>query len=322
MNLSEWPTAPNPRPARGILERIATEDFAPGTTVDRVYPEFTEDFCCQISQCPLIRLDTLKDHVRVMYTETPAEGLPILDVMPPYPWIWIEGEVFPKGSCGAMFNSWRNADGDTEVLAFGAIAMPGKRVVIGASVTTYTLDPDGNPREPVHKVPRSEYGFAKDAEHCFLVYRGIQTRIANLESGKEIGRIERAYLLLLATSIHHMIDTQALFHCRNVVLRECEPVERDRSRKLDARIGRRDGGWRYSEIRVRKPGQKQGEGVSLSHALGDMPLHRCRAHYACYGPQYGRGLLFGQYEGKYLIPAHLRGKSKNGIVDSSYRITE
>ena len=51
-----------------------------------------------------------------------------------------------------------------------------------------------------------------------------------------------------------------------------------------------------------------------------MPRHVCRGHFAEYGPQFGKGLLFGRYAGRFFIPPHLRGDEKNGIVEKDYAV--
>jgi hypothetical protein len=65
----------------------------------------------------------------------------------------------------------------------------------------------------------------------------------------------------------------------------------------------------------KKTMQKSGcdsPGLGLAKAL-----HMCRAHTATYTPERP---LFGKYTGTYLIPPHLRGSAKHGIVDKDYRI--
>lgn len=51
-----------------------------------------------------------------------------------------------------------------------------------------------------------------------------------------------------------------------------------------------------------------------------VPLTDVRGHFASYGPEHGRGLLFGKYAGRFWIPAHARGSKDVGEADSSYRL--
>lgn len=51
-----------------------------------------------------------------------------------------------------------------------------------------------------------------------------------------------------------------------------------------------------------------------------MPRHVCRGHFAEYGPEFSKGLLFGKYAGRFFIPPHLKGDKKNGIVEKDYAI--
>jgi hypothetical protein len=51
-----------------------------------------------------------------------------------------------------------------------------------------------------------------------------------------------------------------------------------------------------------------------------MPLHTCRGHYKCYGPEWGTKPLFGKYVGRFFWHAHARGNEKNGVVDKDYAV--
>jgi hypothetical protein len=52
-------------------------------------------------------------------------------------------------------------------------------------------------------------------------------------------------------------------------------------------------------------------------AVGGTPVHLVRGHFARYGPQYGRGLLFGKHAGRFFVPAHARGERRAGLVEHS-----
>lgn len=62
---------------------------------------------------------------------------------------------------------------------------------------------------------------------------------------------------------------------------------------------------------ARSDRQPSGDGV---------PLTSVRGHFASYGPAYGRGLLFGKYEGRFWIPQHARGHADLGEHRNSYEI--
>lgn len=48
------------------------------------------------------------------------------------------------------------------------------------------------------------------------------------------------------------------------------------------------------------------------------PLTSVRGHFACYGPEYDRGLLFGKYAGRYWIAQHARGAAELGESSHDY----
>lgn len=88
--------------------------------------------------------------------------------------------------------------------------------------------------------------------------------------------------------------------CSNVEIAEPQrpfPV-RQRLRKTRVQV---------QTIVVRPPGKRRaGGGIRPVDAL-DAPLTSVRGHFARYGEAYGRGKLFGKYEGKFWVPAHARG---------------
>lgn len=107
-----------------------------------------------------------------------------------------------------------------------------------------------------------------------------------------------------------------LMSCKNVSL---EPRQNDP--KQVARAIKRHGGnadkYRYHVLVVRPPGAKSD---APAQEIGVMPRHVCRGHFAEYGPEFNKGLLFGRYAGRFYIPPHLKGKKENGIVEKDYAI--
>jgi hypothetical protein len=94
-------------------------------------------------------------------------------------------------------------------------------------------------------------------------------------------------------------------NCRNVDL--VEPHRPNAERKRIARTG-----VTVSELtvfpvgrstRTSKPGDPAGT-----------PLTSVRGHFATYGPEHGRGLLFGKYSGRFWRPQHARGDRAHGEV--------
>lgn len=100
-------------------------------------------------------------------------------------------------------------------------------------------------------------------------------------------------------------------NCRNVAL--VDPV---RPRAEARRIART--GITVNTINV------FGAGSSTRGPKGDpvgVPLSSVRGHFACYGPEYDRGLLFGKYAGRFWHPQHARGTADLGTAEHDYRLT-
>jgi hypothetical protein len=62
---------------------------------------------------------------------------------------------------------------------------------------------------------------------------------------------------------------------------------------------------------TRSKGKGGGQGV---------PLTSVRGHFACYGPDYGKGLLFGKLQGRFWIPQYARGDRDLGESRHDYAL--
>lgn len=88
--------------------------------------------------------------------------------------------------------------------------------------------------------------------------------------------------------------------CRNVTIRP--PV---RSRPEARRLART--GVELNEIVVVSAGRASTAAAASAPVEGGIPLTTVRGNFKSYGPDYGRGLLFGKYSGRFWHPAHARG---------------
>lgn len=130
-------------------------------------------------------------------------------------------------------------------------------------------------------------------------------------AGTEAGHVFGQYASLFGPAFLAV----SMLHCRNVSLAEVEPPP-----KLSRAHRRRHGLplLRYHVLDIqpmRAVLRSEGrvERVGLRRAL-----HLCRAHFAAYGPEYGRGRLFGRNSGRYFVPAHVRGAIDEGAIAKQY----
>lgn len=100
-------------------------------------------------------------------------------------------------------------------------------------------------------------------------------------------------------------------NCRNVTI-----VTPHRPRAQQRRLAR----WNVDvgELQVFALG-KTVQGTRPAPGTG-VPLTSVRGHPARYGPEHGRGLLFGKYSGIFWIPQHARGKAELGERTPSYAL--
>lgn len=111
----------------------------------------------------------------------------------------------------------------------------------------------------------------------------------------------------------HLVLLGALnfMNCRNVEL-----VEPRRPRAEARRIART--GVTVSTINVFPVGRST-RSDRASESTG-VPLTSVRGHFARYGPEYGRGLLFGKYAGRYWVPQYARGSAEHGESEHNYNL--
>jgi len=109
----------------------------------------------------------------------------------------------------------------------------------------------------------------------------------------------------------------SFMNCQNVrILEEIPPIKL--SKKNERKRGKPLLRYRILQIDHVKSLLKH---PSYRHSAerSKKSLHICRGHFVTYGEN-GRGLLFGKLSGRYWIPMHVRGSSKEGIVIKDYNV--
>lgn len=98
--------------------------------------------------------------------------------------------------------------------------------------------------------------------------------------------------------------------CKNV--EATEPVRPRAERRRLARAG-----VTVKTLTVRPPGPLRRSAGSREEPAG-APLTTVRGHFATYGEEYNRGLLFGKYSGRFWVPQYAKGSAGNGEIRKSY----
>jgi hypothetical protein len=113
----------------------------------------------------------------------------------------------------------------------------------------------------------------------------------------------------------HIVLLGALnfMNCRNVEL--VEPARERHERKRLARLG-----VTVHTISVFPVGRSTRSARRDEPSGLGVPLTSVAGHFAHYGPEYGRGLLFGKLSGRYWIPQHARGSVEHGQAETDYRL--
>lgn len=142
-------------------------------------------------------------------------------------------------------------------------------------------------------------------------YLSLKEKILGLESDLKMS-LEKIGVLYAGT----LLSCLSLLSCKNVGLKET-PLDEDTNRRAIKRTKHDETYFRYHTLVVRPPGAKKD---SIPIDIEVMPLHKCRGHFAEYGPEFNKGLLFGKYAGRFYVPPCMKGSKKNGVVEKDYQI--
>lgn len=130
----------------------------------------------------------------------------------------------------------------------------------------------------------------------------LEIRWVSLEEKFPLDYWDMAHLVILGT-LNFM-------NCRNVDL--VEPVRPRAERRRIARTG-----VQVSVINVFPVGKSTRSNGGEAKNPG-VPLTSVRGHFSHYGPDYGKGLLFGKLAGRFWIPQHARGDKTLGETTHDY----
>jgi len=147
---------------------------------------------------------------------------------------------------------------------------------------------------------------------------GLQVAAPDSNIAKWNAARQERVVTLCYTELTVILDVLSLLACKNVSLSP-RPMEISPREVRHARKKGDPDYFRYHILVVRPPGARADD-HSQEQEIGIMPRHVCRGHFAEYGPEFGKGLLFGRYAGRFFIPPHLKGRKENGVVEKDYEI--
>lgn len=108
----------------------------------------------------------------------------------------------------------------------------------------------------------------------------------------------------------------SFLHCKNVVVEKSAPtplkLQRARARSGKPPISR------YHTLRIGGFKERREGATPVAGEYSGKSLHICRGHFNRYGPEFGKGLLFGKHSGRFWIPSHTKGSDEIGTVEKDY----
>lgn len=118
----------------------------------------------------------------------------------------------------------------------------------------------------------------------------------------------------LVSYLHVSGMALTFLHCRNVEILDPPPASKKRlprKVKFESRYHR----LKINAIGPGKRSQTTSRGTGITQGL-----HVIRGHFRSYGPEFGKGKLFGRLSGRFWVAAHLKGDEGAGVIDKDYEI--
>lgn len=113
----------------------------------------------------------------------------------------------------------------------------------------------------------------------------------------------------------------SFMHCKNVRIEKNEASDKQqKKRKKNMRAAL----TKYFTVGI-EPFKEKINKASVNADPNDettVPLTIARGHYAEYGPEFDKGLLFGKIAGRFWVPFHVRGNVKNGVRKKDYEVKD
>lgn len=157
--------------------------------------------------------------------------------------------------------------------------------------------------------PPVDYFIAVDERGKITTYRG-HIALWLLDTNTPPGVVG----LVADTWLQISLLALTFLNCRNVqIIQPPLPTKKRLPRKLKFES-------RYHQIKVNAIGQRRWPTIPGRPTGISQSLHIVRGHFRQYGPDYGKGLLFGKYAGRYWVASHLKGDPTTGLVTSDYEI--
>lgn len=272
-----------------MWKRILNEGFGVWPNA-RLEEEKYDQIINKIISAPVLVSGTTQSHNGTWFD--------LRGVAMPFPKFWIEGVIVGAPSpsyitWGCLFESSKPDDSGFSIVATGFSMLPGGRPEMTAEMK-FDLDAQGTP----------DYGGK------FIVE--MTDDIVNFANGdRELARAAMCYPAQVGCLALMVLG------CKNVSLQSHE-LEEVQAKRAAKRTGKTQDYFRYHTLVVRPPGVRGQNHPGTE--IDVMPHHVCRAHFSEYGPEFGKGLLFGKYAGRFFVPSCVKGDKKRGTVEKDYEV--
>lgn len=128
---------------------------------------------------------------------------------------------------------------------------------------------------------------------------------------------EREYMLPI---VYPALFALSLLHCKNVVVQQENGLPKTRQARRQLERSGETPPTTFHTLQIEPMKQVLATEGGIAHNGLKKALHICRGHFAEYGDEYGKGKLFGKYEGRFWMPAHVRGSADSGVALKDYNV--
>lgn len=243
----------------------------------------------------IVKAPIIVDRLPVLHREGTCDWWQYNNLAFPFETFWIEHPATPVGATlsGMLFEVIAE-DAGFRVGVVSVFAVPGCKPHV-ATVASFNADRSGT------LVLNEEKGLP-------LTQLLMPPKLSAIDN--------RIVMNGFMGALSDAMDVLLLLGCKNVSLKP-EFNDANDVARATKRHGPTAHGYRYHVLVVRPPGARAD---APAQEIGVMPRHVCRGHFAEYGPDFNKGLLFGKYAGRFYVPPHLKGDAKNGTVEKDYAV--
>lgn len=236
--------------------------------------------------------------------------------VPPYPFTYLEWKG-PGGKLSAFITCGRHSTRDgwvAEIMVFAHHDGKPNATFVGSMYVSFDEAGRIISAKPSNTVlypdsPAVELELSPDIQDWLLGQEDVEARRGEIDG-------------ILSNSAFVVLFAFALMGCKNVHHVEVDERAKLNRQQIRAREREKQPFITYKILEV-KPLRSMKTSAAEPDNEEDgriTRMHWVAGHFAEYGPEYGKGLLFGRIAGRFFIDPHVRGDLDEGFITKDYKL--